>query len=152
MKNSLCMLIFGLALIWVGIPLWAVTPLPEELVNAKKIYLVNQTSDIKQFDTLRDALVAWRRWEVVTSKDDADLILTFFMESTTSSQTMQSCNACPPSQVVSEKEIHKVTIAGKDGTVYLAAHKEKNNRYSAETQAQWLLEPIKKRLEPKNKK
>lgn len=143
---------FGLVLIMLGIPLWAGAPLPEELVNARKIYMVNQTSDSNQFDALHDALVAWGRWEVVTNKDDADLIFTFFMGSKTSSETVQSCLYCPPSVEVSKKEINKINIAGKDGTIHLAAEKVKDDRSSAQKQAERLLEPIRKRLEPKNKK
>ena len=100
MKNLKCMLMFELVIIILTVPLWAGAPPPEELMNAKKIYLVSQTSDSKQFDALHDALAAWGRWEVVTNKEEADLIFTFFVEMKASSQTVQSCFSCPPSMVL----------------------------------------------------
>jgi hypothetical protein len=138
-----------LTLLMLAIALWARSPLSEELLNAKKIFMNNQSSDVQQFDALRDALVSWGRWEVVTGKDDADLILSFYIESKTTRQTLQSCIACPPSEAVLEKEINRINIAGKDGTIYLAIDKEKNPGYSPQAQAQWLVGAVRKKLNSK---
>jgi hypothetical protein len=149
MKSLKWMLMFELAIIILTVPLRAGAPPPEALMNAKKVYLVNQTSDSKQFEALQDALTAWGRWEVVTNKEEADLTFTFFVEMKASSQTVQSCFTCPPSMVVTEKEIQKITIAGKDGTIFLATEKKKDDRSSAKIQAEKLLAPLRKQLDLK---
>src|SRR2546421_7991956 len=49
-------------------------PLPEKLVSARKVYLVNESGDVKVFDKVYQELQKWGRFTIVTSRGDADVI------------------------------------------------------------------------------
>jgi hypothetical protein len=49
--------------------------------DARTVYLVNQTTDVKVFDQLRGKLKEWGRWKIVDREDDADLLLVLSMTS-----------------------------------------------------------------------
>lgn len=49
--------------------------LPSELVEAKKVYLRNESSEQKMFDKIYELIQKWGRWEIVEKKKDADLEL-----------------------------------------------------------------------------
>jgi hypothetical protein len=49
-------------------------PLPEKLVSAQKLYLVNDSGDVKVYDKLYGELKKWGRFTIVTSRADADII------------------------------------------------------------------------------
>ncbi len=49
--------------------------------DAKTIYLVNQSTDVKVFDQLREKLKEWGRWKIVDREDDADLLLVLSLSS-----------------------------------------------------------------------
>ena len=50
-------------------------PLPEKVINARTIFYVNDTGSSTFGDNLYQELEKWNRWEVVTDKKNADLIL-----------------------------------------------------------------------------
>ena len=52
-----------------------VAPLPDKLVAAKSAYLINESGDIKAFDRLFKDLKVWNRFNVVTDRDQADIII-----------------------------------------------------------------------------
>lgn len=49
-------------------------PLPEKLISARKVYLINESGDVKVFDKLFQELQKWGRFAIVTSRADADVI------------------------------------------------------------------------------
>jgi predicted Ser/Thr protein kinase len=50
-------------------------PLPEKVINARTIFYINDTGSSRFGDNLYQELEKWNRWEVVTDKKNADLIL-----------------------------------------------------------------------------
>jgi hypothetical protein len=50
-------------------------PLPEKVVNAKTVFYINDTTSSRFGDDLYQELRNWNRWQVVTDKKKADLIL-----------------------------------------------------------------------------
>jgi hypothetical protein len=50
--------------------------------DAKTVFLVNQSTDVKVFDQLRGKLKEWGRWKVVDNQEDADLLLVLSVTST----------------------------------------------------------------------
>ena len=50
-------------------------PLPEKVVNAKTVFYINDTTYSRFGDDLYQELRKWNRWQVVTDKKKADLIL-----------------------------------------------------------------------------
>lgn len=50
-------------------------PLPEQIVSAKTVFLMNETGKAKFGDAVYKQITTWNRWQVVTSKDQADLVL-----------------------------------------------------------------------------
>ena len=79
MKNGRRAWISGLlAVVLVGSPYLAAqefAPLPDKLVVAKSVYLVNECGGIKAYDRFYKELKAWDRFSVVTSRDQADIIM-----------------------------------------------------------------------------
>jgi len=52
-------------------------PVPAELTIAKTIAIVNETGTQAVLDTATKEFVAWNRYKIVDSKDDADLMVKF---------------------------------------------------------------------------
>ncbi|HVS89653.1 MAG TPA: hypothetical protein VHF01_15710 [Candidatus Acidoferrum sp.] len=50
-------------------------PLPEQIVNAKTVFLINETGKAKFGDAVYKQVKTWNRWQVVTNKTQADLVL-----------------------------------------------------------------------------
>jgi len=50
-------------------------PLPDKLVHAKTVYLENRTGDQKLADGVYSQASAWGRWEFVTDRSKADILL-----------------------------------------------------------------------------
>ena len=50
-------------------------PLPEKVINARTVFYINDTGSSRFGDNLYQELEKWNRWEVVTDKKNADLIL-----------------------------------------------------------------------------
>jgi hypothetical protein len=50
-------------------------PLPEKLVTAKTVYLINDSGDLKVYDKFYSALKAWNRFAIVTSRATADVVM-----------------------------------------------------------------------------
>jgi len=50
-------------------------PLPEQIVSAKTVFLMNETGKAKFGDAVYKQIKTWNRWQVVTSKSQADLVL-----------------------------------------------------------------------------
>ncbi|SRR6266576_928489 len=50
-------------------------PLPEKVVKAKTVFYVNDTGNSRFGDDLYRELKKWNRWEVVTERSKADLVL-----------------------------------------------------------------------------
>jgi hypothetical protein len=74
------LLIIGLASIITAMPpaFWAEqkhAPLPDKLAHAKTVYLENSTGDQKLSDSLYSLVSAWKKWEFVTDRAKADILL-----------------------------------------------------------------------------
>lgn len=50
-------------------------PLPEKVVRAKTVFLINQTGISRFGDDLYQEIRKWNRWQVVAEREKADLIL-----------------------------------------------------------------------------
>jgi hypothetical protein len=50
-------------------------PLPEKLVVAKSVYLVNNSGDLKAFDTFYQELKRWSRFDIANSRERADVVM-----------------------------------------------------------------------------
>src|ERR1700733_5766489 len=56
-------------------------PLPDELLSAKTVYLVNDTGYQSALDTAYDQFQKWGRFTVVTKKEAADIVVVFTHDS-----------------------------------------------------------------------
>ena len=52
-------------------------PLPDELANARSVYLVNHTGNQEVLDTAYDQFSKWGRFSIAKSKEEADLLVVF---------------------------------------------------------------------------
>ena len=50
-------------------------PLPEKLVEAKSVYLINESGDLKAYDRFFKELKTWNRFGVVAAREEADVIM-----------------------------------------------------------------------------
>jgi hypothetical protein len=50
-------------------------PLPDKLTHAKTVYLENSTGDQKLADSLYSLVSAWEKWDFVTDRAKADILL-----------------------------------------------------------------------------
>lgn len=50
-------------------------PLPDEIVRAKTVYVMNETGKAKFGDAVFKQIKTWNRWQVVTDKSQADLLI-----------------------------------------------------------------------------
>jgi hypothetical protein len=50
-------------------------PLPDKVADAKTVFLINETGKAKFGDALYKQIRTWNRWQIVTNKEQADLIL-----------------------------------------------------------------------------
>lgn len=50
-------------------------PLPDQIVNAKTVFLMNETGKAKFGDAIYKQIKTWNRWQVITDKSHADLVL-----------------------------------------------------------------------------
>lgn len=50
-------------------------PLPEKIVKAKTVFLINQTGINRFGDDLYQEIKKWNRWQVVAEREKADLLL-----------------------------------------------------------------------------
>jgi hypothetical protein len=50
-------------------------PLPERLATAVKVYLVNDSGDLKAFDKFFEELSNWGRFAIVTTREQADVVV-----------------------------------------------------------------------------
>jgi len=50
-------------------------PLPDEVVKAKTVFIVNETGKAKFGDAIYKQIKTWNRWQVITDKSQADLVL-----------------------------------------------------------------------------
>ena len=57
-----------------GVSVQEHAPLPENLVSARTIYLINDSGDLKAYDTFFKELNKWGRFKVVTSREAADVV------------------------------------------------------------------------------
>jgi hypothetical protein len=49
-------------------------PLSDKLVSARTVYLINDSEDVKAYDTFFRELKKWGRFKVVTSRETADVV------------------------------------------------------------------------------
>lgn len=52
-------------------------PLPDELLKAKTVYIVNETGDQDVTDGAYDGITKWGKFTIVKAKGEADLLLIF---------------------------------------------------------------------------
>jgi hypothetical protein len=50
-------------------------PLPDQIVIAKTVFLINETGKAKFGDAVYKQIKTWNRWQVITDKTQADLVL-----------------------------------------------------------------------------
>ncbi len=50
-------------------------PLPDQIVSAKTVFLINETGKAKFGDAVYKQIKTWNRWQIVTDKTQADLVL-----------------------------------------------------------------------------
>jgi hypothetical protein len=50
-------------------------PLPDQIVGAKTAFLMNETGKAKFGDAVYKQIKTWNRWQVITDKNQADLVL-----------------------------------------------------------------------------
>jgi hypothetical protein len=50
-------------------------PLPDQIVGAKTVFLMNETGKAKFGDAVYKQIKTWNRWQVITDKNQADLVL-----------------------------------------------------------------------------
>jgi hypothetical protein len=50
-------------------------PLPDQIVSAKTVFLMNETGKAKFGDAIYKQVKTWNRWQVITDKNQADLVL-----------------------------------------------------------------------------
>jgi hypothetical protein len=106
-------------------------PLPEKVVNAKTVFYINDTTSTRFGDDLYQELRKWNRWQVVTDKKKADLILVLsqrdHMEgtiatatATTSGNTAYATGASAP---IKSSSWHIFLIDPPNGqTVWISSH------------------------------
>ena len=77
MKHQVALLAFGLTfLCCVAVSQDKVyAPLPDKIATAKTVFIVNDSGTAKFGDELYRQIKNWNRWQVVTDKEKADLIL-----------------------------------------------------------------------------
>ena len=66
---------FLLCAIGVGAEDKLYAPLPDRVVSAKTVFIINESGTARFGDDLYRQLKSWNRWEVVTDREKADLIL-----------------------------------------------------------------------------
>jgi hypothetical protein len=73
---------FALLLLLIAIPAFAAkhAPLPDALVRAKTIYIINNSGSEKVMDGAYDAFAKWGKLGVAKSKESADMIVVFTKE------------------------------------------------------------------------
>ena len=52
------------------------SPLPDQIVDAKTVYLMNETGKARFGDAVYKQIKTWNRWQVVTDRSKADLLVT----------------------------------------------------------------------------
>lgn len=57
-------------------------PVPEQLLVAKSVYLINDSGDLKAYDKFYSELKKWGRLQIVTSRDAADVVAVLTSSST----------------------------------------------------------------------
>lgn len=50
-------------------------PLPDKLLKARSAYLINDSGDVKAYDRFYRDLTKWSRFTVVSSRDNADIVM-----------------------------------------------------------------------------
>jgi hypothetical protein len=50
-------------------------PLPAKIVNAKTVFIMNETGKASFGDAMYKQIRTWNRWQIVANKETADLIL-----------------------------------------------------------------------------
>jgi len=106
-------------------------PLPEKVVNAKTVFYINDTTSSRFGDDLYQELRKWNRWQVVTDKNRADLILVLSQRdhiegtiatatATTSGNTAYATGASAP---IKSSSWHIFLIDPTNGqTVWISSH------------------------------
>ena len=106
-------------------------PLPEKVVNSKTVFFINDTTSSRFGDDLYQELKKWNRWQVVTDKKKADLILVLSQRdhiegaiatatATTSGNTAYATGSSVP---VKSSSWHILLIDPTNGqTVWVSSH------------------------------
>src|SRR5947208_8102328 len=50
-------------------------PLPSQIVSAKTVFILNETGKAKFGDAVYKQIKTWNRWQVITDKNQADIVL-----------------------------------------------------------------------------
>jgi len=61
-------------LLFLLLPVQSKAPLPAPMVDAKRVYLVNESAKSELFDFFYEEMKTWNRYEIVDSPDKADLV------------------------------------------------------------------------------
>jgi hypothetical protein len=130
-------------------------PLPPALMQAKAIYIDNQTPDCPECsDQAYDELKKWGRFQVVTDPKNADLL--FILKATSSERpvtVVSNTNSTGPSSAQTNSSV----ISVEDYTVYLTVVNAHTNQQLYNNGAYWrfrwskptkaLIKELRKRIE-----
>ena len=110
-------------------------PLPPALVQAKRIYIDNQTPDCPECaDHAYDELSKWGRFQIVTDPKEADLI--FVLKSTSSERPVSVVSNTTPTGADSAHTSGTV-VSHEDYTVYLAVLDSRTSQQLYSNSAYW---------------
>ncbi len=73
LAGTLCASVLGAQQATTGNDKYA--PLPDQIVSAKTVFLINETGKAKFGDAVYKQIKTWNRWQVITDKTQADLVL-----------------------------------------------------------------------------
>ena len=119
-------------------------PLPAQVITAKTVYIDNQSEEAGVGEKARDELRRWGRFQIVSDRAEADLVLVF----STSAYTSYATSSPPYSTEVEANYTYLTIIDGKSGQHLWNAAQKWGNLYSGYHSAtRGLLNDLKKRVE-----
>jgi hypothetical protein len=119
-------------------------PLPAEVINAKSVYIDNQSEEADVGEKARDKLRKWGRFQIISDRAQADLIFVF----STSAYSSYATSTPPYSTEVEANYTYLTIIDGKSGQHLWNTSQKWGNLYSGYHSAtRGLLNDLKKRVE-----
>ena len=97
-------------------------PLPDKIVTAKAVYLMNESGEPKLGDAVYKQIKTWNRWQIVTDKTQADLVLTVSSKTRTLAPGPYRCQErgavmdqwyVDAGQAMANVELHRQRLGGR---------------------------------------